>query len=1034
MSLNLFSECSYESAISLSRLPSFVQPDERRSFALGMHGSPSRATANDSLSLMDTVDETVFHDETLAEAIASAALWHSRTRAAKVNADTYALALHTASSADTVVAPTVRKDAVITNANTPHHRQQTKLFARKRRAPRRDSTVHTKDLHEHSIEGPLLKKGARGYQRRYFLTSSHYLLYRSNVASSTIAGGLDLATQETTITLSADSKTLTVVGLDAEEHRDGAVRPLRVLHLRATKKNTHPKAIQPKSLQQWELTLKHAVRTMSRADALARNAALASAVSSTASWHKRTCSAKARADSFHSAMQSRLRDNLIFTADIYNADVVNSSRLSTLGEAPPPGRWWSDHAQTPAVEAGAAIPLPPGALNHVPRAVQPVEVRNELHRRDIVREEVVEYNTVRPRNASRRKKTVLFARKKRLARRSSVGQIVARSMELHEHSIQGTLLKKGAHGFQKRFFFTSGHYLLYRANKSATEIAGGVDLAGDDTHISISVDGNTLSVIGLDAEVHRDGDARPLRFLQLRSPKLSRGLPTPLEWHAALQCAALSLRGGSPLSEKRRRSSVEDGILSLSETAEGNDPWEEHDVGTIDNVHSVSGALSLDEMEEGKNLASVDRNPSGKEDVDSIDELLLLDSDDEWTTQQKEYEDVGENTQSSSIVERVENQDELLFQNEMHELQQREAAVHNLSTMSEASFATLVAEADTAGADAQSSASYLQPLGLCQYTEVFDGEGYELAHFLEGHVASELVADLGMTPEHAALLVGHLAELEQMEEERLQAIISSSSGATQHRSSWIGATTRVQQRHRGLSIDVELSNAPSPHAPPPTLVDDVAAALVSQHPRLPRDVFQGGYRAPPPTLLGDSIALSSQHSLLPGDVFQRGYLQRGAAPRAPPPTLEGNGIAFSSQHPRVPRDALSAYAVEAEDVGVLGVASAGSLPYSEAQQFERAAEDAGSYVIVAEQLERTIQDAATLRWEKDVLEEKMRRETAALEENMRREKAALEEKIKEQGETIADAEEDATQVEQVTLTKYVTLLYFIPALSIRISR
>ena len=113
------------------------------------------------------------------------------------------------------------------------------------------------------------------------------------------------------------------------------------------------------------------------------------------------------------------------------------------------------------------------------------------------------------------------------------------------------------------------------------------------------------------------------------------------------------------------------------------------------------------------------------------------------------------------------------------------------------------------------------------------------------------------------------------------------------------------------------------------------------------------------------------------------------------------------------------------------MASAGSLPYSEAQQFERAAEDAGSYVIVAEQLERTIQDAATLRWEKDVLEEKMRRETAALEENMRREKAALEEKIKEQGETIADAEEDATQVEQVTLTKYVTLLYFIPALSIK---
>ena len=69
-------------------------------------------------------------------------------------------------------------DAADATPSTPTMltRKPSSLFLRKQRSPLRDDHVHPEPKHAYEIEGPLMKKGAVGYQSRYFLTSSHYLL------------------------------------------------------------------------------------------------------------------------------------------------------------------------------------------------------------------------------------------------------------------------------------------------------------------------------------------------------------------------------------------------------------------------------------------------------------------------------------------------------------------------------------------------------------------------------------------------------------------------------------------------------------------------------------------------------------------------------------------------------------------------------------------------------------------------------------------------------------------------------------------
>ena len=98
------------------------------------------------------------------------------------------------------------------------------------------------------IEGPLLKKGKMKSQQRYFKTVSHYLLYRTSKVGDDYDGGVDLQGPQSTITLSADTKTLTVIGLDST-HADGELRELRTMELSAAKASA--KAPKAPTIHEW---------------------------------------------------------------------------------------------------------------------------------------------------------------------------------------------------------------------------------------------------------------------------------------------------------------------------------------------------------------------------------------------------------------------------------------------------------------------------------------------------------------------------------------------------------------------------------------------------------------------------------------------------------------------------------------------------------------------------------------------------------------------------------------------------------------
>jgi hypothetical protein len=88
---------------------------------------------------------------------------------------------------------------------------------------------------------------------------SHYLMYRSEDATE-FSGGVDLAGEHSSVELSADGITLTVRGLDSDDHDEKREsRVIRILTLQACK----PGGMLPQpSLQEWEKTLRNAMMAL----------------------------------------------------------------------------------------------------------------------------------------------------------------------------------------------------------------------------------------------------------------------------------------------------------------------------------------------------------------------------------------------------------------------------------------------------------------------------------------------------------------------------------------------------------------------------------------------------------------------------------------------------------------------------------------------------------------------------------------------------------------------------------------------------
>ena len=115
------------------------------------------------------------------------------------------------------------------------------------------------------IEGVLLKKGRIGFQQRYFRMRmhTHYLAYHEIAGGRAFKGAVDLAGPSTSIALSTDMKTLTIIGfgIDAIADDDGATVKcddcaLRTLTLRASELSPMP------TLVVWAAQLRAAARAL----------------------------------------------------------------------------------------------------------------------------------------------------------------------------------------------------------------------------------------------------------------------------------------------------------------------------------------------------------------------------------------------------------------------------------------------------------------------------------------------------------------------------------------------------------------------------------------------------------------------------------------------------------------------------------------------------------------------------------------------------------------------------------------------------
>ena len=134
--------------------------------------------------------------------------------------------------------------------------------------------------------------------------------------------------------------------------------------------------------------------------------------------------------------------------------------------------------------------------------------------------------------------------------------ILGEARALHRHAvhreqgIEGVLLKKGRIGFQQRYFTTKvSHYLLYRNSESEVEYAGGVDLAGPQSTVTLSEDLHTLTVVGRDAAARgTTSTERSERTLTLRAP-MRATKHTLAEWADHLRTSMVALSAAAASSD-----------------------------------------------------------------------------------------------------------------------------------------------------------------------------------------------------------------------------------------------------------------------------------------------------------------------------------------------------------------------------------------------------------------------------------------------------------------------------------------------------
>ena len=116
------------------------------------------------------------------------------------------------------------------------HRAFAALRGKQRRQPRA-SIVHPRGA---AMAGGLLKRGKNLWQKRHFVLSGHYLMYKVDDAEAqSFAGGADLTSVGSSVTLTREG-TLEVVGLSSDAHdagRDGE-RAMRSLVLKQLPKSS----------------------------------------------------------------------------------------------------------------------------------------------------------------------------------------------------------------------------------------------------------------------------------------------------------------------------------------------------------------------------------------------------------------------------------------------------------------------------------------------------------------------------------------------------------------------------------------------------------------------------------------------------------------------------------------------------------------------------------------------------------------------------------------------------------------------------
>ena len=158
------------------------------------------------------------------------------------------------------------------------HRAFAALRGKQRRQPRA-SIVHPRGA---AMAGGLLKRGKNLWQKRHFVLSGHYLMYKVDDAEAqSFAGGADLTSVGSSVTLTREG-TLEVVGLSSDAHdagRDGE-RAMRSLVLKQLPKSSGGDSYP--SLAEWLAALT-AVQRMSVPTEKAAPAAAAPAAEARAS-------------------------------------------------------------------------------------------------------------------------------------------------------------------------------------------------------------------------------------------------------------------------------------------------------------------------------------------------------------------------------------------------------------------------------------------------------------------------------------------------------------------------------------------------------------------------------------------------------------------------------------------------------------------------------------------------------------------------------------------------------------------------------